>query len=651
MLHLADLPKAQVTLPCRVNSCTAELCGAAWETTTIKRKGMSGNGMFQLMSGIVGSTGDATGRMEKFTELVRSLVDQHDVQQLKDLVDCMLAEESSFALFARPVLQQVAEKMEKLKNSELKELARHTLDRLRGRVVSFEEEDFVMRELLSEVFQAEGDWAEAAKCLAAINLESGTRCRTPLQKAEKYVKIAELYLEDDDPVAADTFCSRAAMVMHEVNDTPLLLRYRVCHVLVATAVPAALAETVVVVAPAAAAAIVALAAAAAIVAAAAIAAAVVGVDAVVVDVEEGPVEQTIRKGKGKGKRAPNAEHCLPPIHPEVEALCKKFAIEEKIMRRLDDVMRTREDSFETDLKALYEVCESAKKPSGSLMVKIGELERGCFTGADKLDQCMLTFRSKYKLDDRALARFVEVCHPRSQKLDDIRQMEKYLKNAPNPSQVVIPLLMRIEKEGRLPSPERTKDKDKERIGLESVNRAPDHAQADLLQLLKCAVTCAILAPAGPQRSRILASLCKDERIRAVEHFEILQKMFMERLIRGSEVHKFEDGLLPHQKATGPDGSTVLERAVLQHNVLAASRVYKNMRLPQLGHLLEVSPEHAEKIAAKMIAEKRLAGFIDQKSGVIHFEGTEIVDHRLAKFCHFVLSVICIYTLYNIFAYI
>ena len=31
-------------------------------------------------------------------------------------------QESSFALFARPVLQQVAEQMEKLKNSELKEI-------------------------------------------------------------------------------------------------------------------------------------------------------------------------------------------------------------------------------------------------------------------------------------------------------------------------------------------------------------------------------------------------------------------------------------------------------------------------------------------------------------------------------------------------
>merc|ERR1719188_2221689 len=147
-------------------------------------------------------------------------------------------------------------------------------------------------------------------------------------------------------------------------------------------------------------------------------------------------------------------------------------------------------------------------------------------------------------------------------------------------------------------------------------------EGDLLQLLKCAVTCAILAPAGPQRSRILALLCKDERIRSVEHFEILHKMFMERLIRGTEVQKFEESLLPHQKAVMADGQTVLERAVLQHNVLAASRVYKNMRLPDLGSLLTVPPDRAEKIAAKMIAEKRLEGYIDQKGGTIHFQGAD-----------------------------
>jgi len=293
------------------------------------------------------------------------------------------------------------------------------LERLKGRVVSFEEEDFVIRDMLSEVFQAEGDWSEAAKCLAAINMETGTRCRTPQQKAEKYVKIAELYLEDEDPTAADTFCSRAAMVMHEVQDTPLQLRYKVCHA--------------------------------------------------------------------------------------------------RIL-----------DSKRKFLEAASKYCDLSQQSFGGQVI-----------------------------------------------------------------------------------------------------------EADLLQLLKCAVTCAILAPAGPQRSRILALLCKDERIREVEHFEILQKMFMERLIRGSEVQKFSESLLPHQKATGTDGSTVLDRAVLQHNVLAASRVYKNMRLPELGSLLEVPQQQAEKIAASMIAEHRLSGVIDQRSGIIHFQG---IDENLQQWDQHIRNV-------------
>merc|ERR1712039_623357 len=168
-------------------------------------------------------------------------------------------------------------------------------------------------------------------------------------------------------------------------------------------------------------------------------------------------------------------------------------------------------------------------------------------------------------------------------------------------------------------------------------------EEDLLQLLKCVVTTAILAPAGPQRSRILALLCKDDRIRSVEHYEILHKMFSERLIRDGEVQKFAESLLPHQKALLPDGQTVLTKAVLQHNVLAASRVYKNMRLPDLGLLLDVTPDRAEKIAAKMIAEQRLEGYIDQKRGIIHFEsGDENLqqwDRHIRNVCNQVNSVL------------
>lgn len=39
-----------------------------------------------------------------------------------------------------------------------------------------------------------------------------------------------------------------------------------------------------------------------------------------------------------------------------------------------------------------------------------------------------------------------------------------------------------------------------------------------------------------------------------------------------------------------DGSTVVERSVTEHNLLAASKVYRNVTLGELGSLLEVPPE-------------------------------------------------------------
>ena len=94
--------------------------------------------------------------------------------------------------------------------------------------------------------------------------------------------------------------------------------------------------------------------------------------------------------------------------------------------------------------------------------------------------------------------------------------------------------------------------------------------------LKMAVTCSVLAPAGPQRSRMLGTLYKDERTHSLDTFPMLEKMFMERLLKAEEVKHFEAGLADHQKATLEDGSTVLDRAVIEHNMLATSKLYLNI---------------------------------------------------------------------------
>merc|ERR1719198_5571 len=101
---------------------------------------------------------------------------------------------------------------------------------------------------------------------------------------------------------------------------------------------------------------------------------------------------------------------------------------------------------------------------------------------------------------------------------------------------------------------------------------------------------------------------------------MLEKMFMERLLRPEEVSSFAAGLAAHQKATLEDGvETVLDRAVLEHNMLATSKLYANITFDQLGALLGIGADKAERIAASMLAEKRLAGSIDQPDSRIFFE--------------------------------
>jgi COP9 signalosome complex subunit 4 len=123
----------------------------------------------------------------------------------------------------------------------------------------------------------------------------------------------------------------------------------------------------------------------------------------------------------------------------------------------------------------------------------------------------------------------------------------------------------------------------------SQTQTQDVVQDDLLQLLGKSVTCAILAPAGPQRTRLLGTLSKDERLQMIEFYGILEKMYMEQLLSSQEVKQFDNSLMPHQKAILANGSTVLEHAVTEHNMLAISKIYHNIRFSELGTLLEVEP--------------------------------------------------------------
>ena len=153
----------------------------------------------------------------------------------------------------------------------------------------------------------------------------------------------------------------------------------------------------------------------------------------------------------------------------------------------------------------------------------------------------------------------------------------------------------------------------------------DVNEEELLVLLGKSVTCAVLAKAGPKRTRMLATLSKDPRISSLEtlpsfnqHATVLRKMYTEQILTMEELNDFESSLLPHQKAITSEGYTVMERAVIEHNMQAVSRIYDNIKIPQLAKLLNMDSSNAEKLVARMITEERLQGYLDQTENLLVF---------------------------------
>jgi COP9 signalosome complex subunit 4 len=167
------------------------------------------------------------------------------------------------------------------------------------------------------------------------------------------------------------------------------------------------------------------------------------------------------------------------------------------------------------------------------------------------------------------------------------------------------------------------------------------AEADVLKTLQYAVSCAILAKAGPPRSRVLAILYSDERSKSLSNFFMLEKMYGEQLIKPDEVAMFETMLETHQKAINSSGHSVVQSAVIEHNVLAAAKIYANIKIESLGALLGISTTEAETLASQMIEQGRLNATIDQVESAIEFssggagtEGANIIewDSQIASLC-------------------
>ncbi|CAG8600484.1 7398_t:CDS:2 [Paraglomus brasilianum] len=343
---------------------------------------------------------------------------------LETFVDYIVQEHVGLVI-SRQVLSDFVQGVDKIADLDIKRRVLHfALNKIQPRIVSFEEQISALREKLADIYELEEDWKEAARVLQGIPLDSGHRTIPDDYKLKIYIKIVRLLLEDDEAVSAETFLSRAALLVHNCKDQEILLTF-------------------------------------------------------------------------------------------------------------------------------------------------------------KLSQArILDFKRKFL---EASSKYHELSY-----VSDLH---------------------------------------------------PDEQQ----HCLNAAITCAVLAGAGPPRSRMLATLYKDERAQRLPHFSILEKMYLDRVLRPSEVQEFAVTLKDHQRAVLADGTTVLDRAVIEHNLLSASRLYNNITFEELGSLLAISPEQAEQIASSMIEQGRMQGTIDQIERLIFFESSGVLgakwDAAIQSVCHHVEEVV------------
>ena len=343
----------------------------------------------------------------EYVHLLQEIVANPDIssipQDLAAFVDSVIGD-SLGIVSARPLLNTFVESLRNIENVEIKiEAGQQALRALESRVVSFEEQDATIRELLADSFQGRGDYIEAAKVLQGIQLESSQRKILDDTKVRTWIRICRLYLEEDDPTSAESYLNRAKNLLYRVNDREIRLTFQLSHA-------------------------------------------------------------RISDSRRKFLDASQAYHAV------------------------------------------------------SLFPALAEDERN--------------------------------------------------------------------------------------------------------KVLSQAIICAVLAPAGPQRSRALGNLFKDERSAQQGEFAILENMFLDRFISPTEVDKFANGLAPHQVAKTSDGSTVLAKAVIEHNLLGVSRLYNNIGLAELGTILGLDTDRVEEYASRMLEQGRLNGTIDQIRGVIFFHARE-----------------------------
>ncbi|GFS51169.1 COP9 signalosome complex subunit 4 [Nephila pilipes] len=180
------------------------------------------------LASLGGSPKDQADRYRNVLESIVKTTGEELVEGLQSFVESIVNENVSLVI-SRQLLTDVGTHLTKLPDDVSKIVSHYTLDRVQPRVVSFEEQVASIRQHLADIYEKEQSWREAANVLVGIPLETGQKQYSVDYKLDTYLKIARLYLEDDDPVQAEAFINRASLLQAESKDEHLQIYYKVCY--------------------------------------------------------------------------------------------------------------------------------------------------------------------------------------------------------------------------------------------------------------------------------------------------------------------------------------------------------------------------------------------------------------------------------------
>lgn len=64
---------------------------------------------------------------------------------------------------------------------------------------------------------------------------------------------------------------------------------------------------------------------------------------------------------------------------------------------------------------------------------------------------------------------------------------------------------------------------------------------------------------------------------------------------------------------------MLEKSLIEHNIVVISRIYMNIKFSELGTFLSIKPDQAEDFVATMVEQGRIQAVLDQENELVEFQ--------------------------------